>query len=410
MTERATNTGTRAVFLGLAACLTYGWSSGVRANYGVLLEPIAANSGVDYGTVSLVLALAQLSFGVMQPLFGVLAMKRSGGFVLRLGAVLMALGLFAVPVCRSAGTLALALGFVLPAGTAALSFGLVMGLITPRLPEKLVSGVSGAVSASGGVGSTILSPVIQALAASAGLAGAMVFLGVPSLLLAPLSFVLCRPARPSAPAEGDGGQKKAPAIMPALRRAMESRDYWFLLLGFFTCGFHMAIVETHLFTQITTYGFSRQTAAYAFSAYGVAAMAGSVGSGALCGRRPMKAVLSGLYGARVAIVLGFLIAPKTELVIFAFAVLLGLTGSATVPPTAGLTERLFGAERLAALFGIVFLAHQLGSFCSAWLGGVWVSSAGGYGRVWLADALLCVLAAAVSAGIGKKPGRAVRPD
>jgi len=55
----------------MAASLIYGISSGIRANYGILLWPISQNSGVDYISVSFVLAVAQLSFGVMQPLFGV---------------------------------------------------------------------------------------------------------------------------------------------------------------------------------------------------------------------------------------------------------------------------------------------------------------------------------------------------
>lgn len=124
----------------------------------------------------------------------------------------------------------------------------------------------------------------------------------------------------------------------------------------------MAIIETHLFTQITTYGFSHQIAAYAFSAYGIATLAGSILSGGLCGRIPMKNVLGGLYASRAVMVLAFLLLPKNLFTIFGFSILLGMTGNATVPPTSGLTEQFFGAAKLATLFGVVFSLTRSAAF------------------------------------------------
>ena len=66
--------------------------------------------------------------------------------------------------------------------------------------------------------------------------------------------------------------------------------------------------------------------------------------------------------------------------------LLGAMAFLSVPPTSGLTERLFG---------VVFFSHQTDSFLSAWLGGVCLASSG-YMPVWLADALLSASAAALS--------------
>ena len=125
-----------AILLTLAASLIYGVSSGIRANYGILLGPVSQNSGVDYASVSFVLAAAQLSFGIMQPVFGILAMRRSSSFVLRLGVGLMASGLLFLPFCKSFWTLLIVLGLVLPSGTAALAFGIVMGVLTNKMPRR----------------------------------------------------------------------------------------------------------------------------------------------------------------------------------------------------------------------------------------------------------------------------------
>ena len=79
-------------------------------------------------------------------------------------------------------------------------------------------------------------------------------------------------------------------------------------------------------------------------------------------------------------------------------ILLGLTGAASMTPTQGLTEKLYGADNLATLFGVVFLSHQVGSFFSAWIGGASVEMTGDYVVVW---AIAVVLSAAASLAVFK---------
>lgn len=332
------------IFLTLSACLIYGVTAGIRGNYGILLGPISEATGISYSSISFVLAIAQLSFGAMQPFFGILTMKKSNIFVLRSGILLIICGLCLLPVCSSVPFLLVALGIMIPSGTAALSYGIIMGTITPLLPSKTVSTVSGIVSARSGIGSTVFSPILQIVSAAAGLIGATYFLGVPTLLLLPVTLYI---GSLSATQSNDGSAAKAavdddsPSLIAMFRDAVQNRNYIRILMGFFTCGFHMAIIETHLYTQITTYGFSGQTAALAFSIYGIATMVGSVSSGMMCSRFPMKNVLGTLYASRIVWILSFLLLPKNLVTVFVFAICLGLTGGATVPPTSGITGHLF---------------------------------------------------------------------
>lgn len=102
------------------------------------------------------------------------------------------------------------------------------------------------------------------------------------------------------------------------------------------------------------------------------------------------------YGSRTIWIIGFLLLPKSLLSIYVFAALLGFTGAATVPPTSGPVSKLYGPARLGTLFGLAFVAYQVGSFFSAWLGGVCLWAIGGYTLIWRAHAVLSVLAAIVS--------------
>lgn len=376
----------------VAACLFYALSNGIRSNYGLIRGALSESSGVGYGSISLILAVAQLTFGIMQPVFGVAALKKGNAFVLGCGAALTALGLLVTPLCRSAWTLMAAFGLLMPAGFGALSFGVIMGAVTPLLGEERAAAASGLVSASGGLGSIILAPILRTALDLGGLWGAVLSLSIPTLCQIPVALWLSRfkaDAQPHAEEKRDSLR----ALLPA---ALKNRSYLFLMAAFFTCGFHMSIIETHLYTHFLTYGFSEHAVTYAFSLYGIMAMLGSVVSGFLGSRFPMQKVLGLLYGSRTVWIIGFLLLPKTIVTVYAFAALLGFTGNATVPPTSGLVGKLFGPARLGTLFGLAFVAHQIGSFFSAWLGGICLTATGGYTLIWCASAVLSLVAAVVS--------------
>jgi predicted MFS family arabinose efflux permease len=108
----------------------------------------------------------------------------------------------------------------------------------------------------------------------------------------------------------------------------------------------------------------------------------------------MKSVLMWMYGARAAIIVLFLSAPKTPATFYVFAAALGFTYLATVPPTAGLVGKLFGPRHLATLFGLTLLSHQVGGFFGAWLGGVTIARFGDYTWMWYADIALALFAVA----------------
>ena len=67
-------------------------------------------------------------------------------------------------------------------------------------------------------------------------------------------------------------------------------------------------------------------------------------------------------------------APKTLVTMLLFALIMGMSGDATVTPTSEIVSRRFGAEAMGFLFGITFVCHQVGAFLSSWLGGIFVEN------------------------------------
>lgn len=302
------NAASRVVLLAFAGCCLYAMNSGIRDNYGILVNPVLDNSGISFASMGLVLAVGQLVFGLVQPLFGILAAKRGNTCVLLAGICLMMAGMALFPHCRSTHSLLLSMGVILPAGTGALSFGVIMGAITQKIPSKSVTTISGLVSASNGIGVTILAPIVISLIQSVGLPRAMLVLCIPAALMIPLALLLGRKgegfseagaALPTLP-ETDGA-----SVATLFKTAFRDRMYICLMAGFFTCGFHMALITNHLPPEILSHGFSSEAAAYAFSVYGITTIAGSVISGTLCGRFKMKNVLGFFYGMRPITILFF---------------------------------------------------------------------------------------------------------
>jgi predicted MFS family arabinose efflux permease len=256
---------------------------------------------------------------------------------------------------------------------------------------------SGIINAGGSFGQFLFAPLTQKLISGLGWMGAMWSLAGITLLALPAALVL-RPPRSGGVASSAG-----PAMtgsLTALRdqffQALGDRSYLFLNAGFFTCGFHIAFLVTHLPGEVSLCGLSQQVASWSIAIIGLANIVGSLLAGWALRRYRGKVVLFAMYASRSVLIILYLLAPKTTLTFALFAAGLGLTWLATVPPTAGIIGKLFGTRYLATLFGFSLLAHQIGAFFGAWLGGVAFHRFGNFTVMWYADILLSGAAALVN--------------
>jgi predicted MFS family arabinose efflux permease len=178
--------------------------------------------------------------------------------------------------------------------------------------------------------------------------------------------------------------------------AFRDKSYLCLHAGFFTCGFHIAFLVTHLPGEVALCGLPASVSAASLAIIGLANIVGSLGVGWLAQTHRMKYLLVCVYSIRVVAISFYLMVPHTALTFYVFAGVLGLSWLATVPPTAGLVGKLFGARYLATLFGLTLLSHQIGGFFGAWLGGLAVAASGNYNWMWYADIALATFAALIN--------------
>jgi MFS family permease len=375
-------------------------TTGTRLTSGLFLSPLNTATGLGVATISFVMAVAQLMWGVAQPVFGAVADKYGPGRVIALGGVMLAVGTAATPFVGSEWALLLTMGFLSAAGAGAGSFSILIGATAQRLPPERRAFASGFINAGGSFGQFALAPLMGAIIAGAGWIVAMLTLAGTALLTIPLAWPLRRKRAAVAPALA-AAAPVAPAVPPIalgqqLRQALRDRSYLCLHAGFFTCGFHIAFLVTHLPGEVAMCGLPTTVSATALALIGLFNIAGSLSAGMLASRYRMKSLLFWIYASRVVIVGLYLLAPKTAWTFYIFAGALGFTWLATVPPTAGLVGKLFGVRYLATLFGMTLLSHQIGGFFGAWLGGLAVVHTGDYSWMWYADMALAAAAALIN--------------
>ena len=393
-----TDTTRKAVWLVLlAAAGTFALTMGTRQTMGLFLSPMNTSTGLGVGSISLAFAFGQLWWGLTQPFAGAVADRVGTGRVLVAGVVLVALGTFITPFMTSTAGLIFSIG-VLAAGGAGMAGPSVLMAATTRLVPAAQRGIAtGMVNAGGSFGQFLMAPLAIGLSAAMGWAGAMQVLGLLVLLALPAALVLKGNALQGAPA----GQKRLTA-REAISEALRLPSFLMLCAGFLVCGFHVAFLATHLPGVIAECGLPPQVGAWALAMIGLFNIFGSFGMGWAVGRWRMKSLLVLVYSTRAVAITLFLLAPKNEMTVLIFAAVMGVSFLSTVPPTAGLVAKFFGTANMAMLFGIVMLAHQVGGFFGAWLGGRVFEATGSYNLVWYIDIALAVGAALVHLPIREK--------
>jgi predicted MFS family arabinose efflux permease len=369
---------------------------GMRQTVGLYIEPMMDSTHLAYASMSFALAVGQLMWGAAQPVFGAMAERHGAMRVLVIGAVLLSAGYALTPFTGSEWAVLMTFGVLTAAGAGAGSFAVLIGQVAQRVPAAKRSLASGVVNAGGSLGQFVFAPVTQLLIGAFGWMSAMWTMAVAALATLPLARPLVRPA-------GDGASTAAPAGAPVpmtlreqLRIAARDRSYWLLHAGFFTCGFHIAFLVTHLPGEVGLCSLPASVAATSLAIIGLANVAGSLTAGWAGGVMRMKWLLFIMYFSRAVAVLIYLAAPKSALTFYVFAAVLGFTWLATVPPTAGLIGKLFGVRYLATLFGLATFTHQIGAFFGAWLGGLTRDAFGDFTWMWYADAALAAAAAFIN--------------
>ncbi len=360
---------------------------GIRQSYGLFLEPMGSHFGIDIAVMSMAVAVHNLMWGASQPILGAIADRRGATPVIAFGAFCFSAGLLLVGLFPTAWAVLLGLGVLTGIGMGSLGFSVSLASVARAFPMEQRSQVIGLASAGGSVGQMLFLPLIGAMLANWGPSWTFLIVGLAVLTGLPAG----KPIDAAVPEHMMGIQRLSG--IQAARIALADRDFVLLTLGFFTCGFQLVFIATHLPTYLHLCDMPSGLAPLALMTVGGFNIIGSWLAGQAGARLPPQYCLAAVYLTRGLAILVFFLSPKSELGTLVFAAVMGTLWLSTVPLTSTVIARMFGMGNLGALYGVAFLSHQLGSFLGALMGGLVFKWTGSYDLIWMATAAAGVTAA-----------------
>ncbi|HEV8503184.1 MAG TPA: MFS transporter [Casimicrobiaceae bacterium] len=370
-------------------------STGIRATFGLFLQPVSHDLGWGREVFALAIAVQNLVWGATQPFAGMIADKYGAGRVVLVSALLYALGLVLMAFPMSPLAFALSAGVVFGTSLSGVTFSIVAGVLGRAYPPGKRSMVLGISAAAGSFGQFAMLPFTQWLLTRFGWHGALIALSMIALLMAPLAAAMASP-------RGAVVHTFRQSASQAIHEALRHRGYLLLTLGFFVCGFQVVFIGVHLPSYLLDKGMPARVGVTALALIGLGNIVGTYLTGWLGGHVPKRWILSFIYFARAVAIAVFLWAPLSTVSVYVFAVTIGLLWLSTIPPTNGIVAQVFGVRYLSMLAGITFFSHQVGSFLGAWLGGKVFDTTGSYDLVWYLSIALGIVAGIIHLPIDER--------
>ena len=398
-TTTAPARGTSAALVIVACgCLMAILTFGPRSTTGFFLQPMSQDLGWGRDVFALALAIQNLLWGAALPFVGAIADRYGTMLPLAVGSVVYAAGLALMAYSTSPAMLNLSAGVLVGFGLAGASFTLVLAAFGKLLPESWRGFAFGIGTASGSFGQFLFSPLAVGLLNGFGWHQTLLIFAVLVLLVLPLAFVVATP-----PMDMGTAAKRPQSFREALSEAFGHQSYVLLVLGFFTCGFHIAFITVHLPPYLVDRGLDVSWGGWVLAFIGLFNIFGAVAAGLLSGRFPKRYLLSIIYALRAVAIAAFVLAPMSPASALIFGAAMGVLWLSTVPLTSALVALMFGPRFMATLFGFVFFSHQVGAFIGVWLGGYLYERTGSYDMVWWLGAALGIFAALVNLPIREQP-------
>ncbi|MET3204105.1 MFS family permease [Arthrobacter sp. UYEF6] len=404
-------------------------AAGFRAAPGVLMVPLQQEFGWSTTVLSAAVSINLVLFGLTAPFAAALMEKFGIRAVTANALVLIGAGSALTVLVNQSWQILLTWGLLIGLGTGSMAL-VFAATIANTWFSKSRGLVIGILTAGSAAGQLVFLPFIAMLAQDPGWRQASLLIAAGALAVVPLVLKFLKnspadvgalPYGETAPEEGtaaeadavadavDSGRSSNAAVraLQVLKRASKVRTFWALVAGFAICGATTnGLIGTHFIPSAHDHGMPETTAAGLLAVVGIFDIVGTIASGWLTDRYNPKILLAVYYQFRGIGLLGLplLLSASIQPSMIVFVVIYGLDWVATVPPTAAICRKTFGADG-SVVFGWVFAAHQLGAAAAALGAGVIRDATGQYTYAWFGAAAMCTIAAVISATIRKDAGQ-----
>ena len=395
----------KALITLIAASLVVIISLGIRQTFGLFYFDFNTDLDISISHFGFVMGLQLLLWGVFSPIFGVITDKFGGAVAIFVGFIFYLMGvLFFYSGFNTGGYFTLTIGVLIGIGLGSTAIGIPVSVVAKHFPASNRTIATGIVTCAGSFGYFVSPLLVRYSLVETGWENTLLYF----CLLLGLGLVIALfVSTPKIPVGVN--QDNNQTAREALREAFSNKSFIYLTLGFFVCGWHIALVATHIPTYMSDKGLPDWTPAMVLALIGVFNMAGTITSGYLATRYSKKYILSAIYLLRGVSIIYFIFLPPSIFNSVVFGVTFGFLWLSTVPPTNGIVAHVFGTKYVGLLYGIVFVSHQIGSFLGAYLGGVFYELNGNFDYAWYGSIALSIFAGLIHLPIVEKAIERTQP-
>jgi len=382
----------------IAACLVVIISLGIRQTFGLFFFDFEIDLGCTQTEFGFAMGLQLFFWGLFGPVFGIITDKFSGRMAVFIGFLFYLAGIYFLNYGPNTGFwFTFDIGILIGIGLAATAITIPVSIVSKHFPLNTRTISIGVVTAAGSFGYFVSPMYTRFTLMEFGWNTTLVIFGAMTVIGLIISLFLLTPTQ-----EVKQENENKQTAMGAIKEAFSNKSFIYLTLGFFVCGWHIALVATHIPMHIRDKGLEDWTATAILALIGLFNVFGTLSSGYLSTRFSKKKLLSTIYLLRGISLIFFVFTPASVINALIFGATFGYLWLSTVPPTSGIVGHIFGTKYISLLYGFVFLSHQVGSFLGAYLGGLFHDLYGSLNYAWYISIALSLFAGLIHLPIKEK--------
>ena len=382
----------------IAACLVVIISLGIRQTFGLFFFDFEVDLGCTQTEFGFAMGIQLFFWGLLGPVFGIITDKFSGRAAVFIGFLFYLAGIYFLNYGPNTGFwFTFDLGILIGIGLAATAISIPVSIVSKHFPLSSRTIAIGIVTAAGSFGYFVSPMYTRYTLLEFGWNTTLVIFGAMILIGLVISLFLSTPMT-----EFKQESENKQTAIDAIKEAFSNKSFNFLTLGFFVCGWHIALVATHIPMHIRDKGLEDWTATAILALIGLFNVFGTLTSGYLSTKISKKKLLSVIYLLRGVSIMYFIYMPPSVINALIFGATFGYLWLSTVPPTSGIVGHIFGTKYVSLLYGFVFLSHQVGSFLGAYLGGLFHDLYGSLDYAWYISIALSLFAGLIHLPIKEK--------
>ena len=383
----------------IAASIVVVISLGIRQTFGLFYFDFATDLDITISQFGFAMGLQLFLWGLFGPLFGIITDKYGGNVAIFIGFLFYLAGLILFYAGFNTGFFfTLTIGILIGVGLGSTAISIPVSIVAKHYPISTRTIATGIVTSAGSFGYFISPLLVEYSLVEVGWENTLLFFIFFLALGLVVALFINTPNKPV----GSTHQENQQTASDALKEAFSNKSFIYLTLGFFVCGWHIALVATHIPTYVNDRGLPDWCAAAILALIGLFNMIGTLTAGYLSTRFSKRKILSAIYLLRGVSIMYFIFLPPSVFNAMVFGISFGFLWLATVPPTNGLVAHIFGTKYIGLLYGFVFLSHQVGSFLGAYLGGIFYDLYGSFDYAWYASIALSIFAGIIHLPIKEK--------